>query len=597
VTTPGTHTVIFDLFDGVDASAPVSAHYTVVSAPVVLPVNASLGIIPVNSAHTIVLSISGSVERFVFEFRAEGASNWVTLGNATASPAELVLPAAAFVRSAGAHIVSIRGRTAEQMSAVATIWYVIGAAPPRPEISLAPHQTTPVRIRSTGLTAADRTVGLITRANVSYVRISASTTQGTFSATLGEFSPGPTTVIVPVEAFGTSGGITLAFDVWDGANHGAAKAQVTFTRNTRPTLTVTANWTLPIPPTGPKAAVPIDVKFTGSVLSALSYRIDAGIRINVSTPLRVSIPIDAFEGHLAWNRMHEILFTASDGIEEANASLSYSVRPPTGGAPPSIIVAATPVRFASAGPRRLERTFTVTLSDPEGGPLLVDFAVDEQIWSEPVVWGVGVQELEVPIDAFDGHLRPGPHTIAFRASDGTNSAKTSAHYVVNSPPILAIQQHEIILPGRIGVNVSDVDGDNTKILFRVDASSAWFNVPGADAFHSGAIELIVTSNWTHPPLEKGSHIFHFAAHDGFDMSETVEITVTFGAEVRTHTQSQHPAATEKPHAKANKISGGVIAGIGIGAAIVVGAVFVGVCFLCRRKSERDDYIVAESSVR
>jgi hypothetical protein len=299
---------------------------------------------------------------------------------------------------------------------------------------------------------------------------------------LGEFPPWPAVVTLPAVIFAGRAGtsFTVSFCVFDGVQAAANESIVTFQMNRPLVIPVTANWSLPLPAAGPAGPVTItvqrnDTRFGGS----LWYRFDSSADWT-STGLSTSLIIQPseFTQHLRWNRVHCIEFRASDSLEEGSARLEYRVLAPAGTSSPHISIVAAPLRFGQFRPSWSQRTFSVTVADPGGGPDLVDFSIDVGAWSDLAeLRTLGTQHRTVPAEAFAATFRPGPHNITFRASGGpASTSAATVQYVVNSPPTLALvsatAEHSMAL------SVADADGDPLVVMFSIDARAVWFEAPG-----------------------------------------------------------------------------------------------------------------------
>jgi hypothetical protein len=590
VTTPGTHALYFDLFDGLDASVAVACSYSVIAAPVVAV------IAPANSTFrqidpaVVTLNVSGGEGILRFEYRAEKSSEWISFGNVNAGALfNGSLPSAAFAATVGLHALEVRALDTKQSSAPAVLWYAVGTAiGSAPTIGLAQSQTSVVLVSVAGVSTANRTIALVTVANVSFVRIEFAVDGSVHR--IGAFAPGPVSVTLPTAVFAnrSPGAVfPVAFNVFDGANRAATAATVEFRIGRPIAINISADLPVPFPPTVPTQAIAVTVNSTVSLPTR--YRIDVGEWTNVTlTAGKFQIAPDAFADHLAWTRTHHIVVVVSDGVDAANASLTYEVQPPTSKTSPVITVAGggETRRFDSGGPRRSERTFTLTLADADNGPLLVDFRVDGGEWGEPAVVGVSPREVTVPAAAFEGHLRPGRHSITFRAANAAASANATVSYVVNSPPELAIvgavQGQPLTLPATVSLRPTDADGDQLAIQFSIDGNGLWFPAPAGSAVAGGSvINLAINNSWMQPPLEKGSYTILLAAADGFERSEPVALAVTVGVD--------GPTRTEPPGGQSSGLSVGVVVGIVAGAVFVVALIAVAACLIRKNLARTERY--------
>jgi hypothetical protein len=79
--TPGSHTLFFEVWDGIDLSNPVSLNYSIVTAPILAVVNpaaSNLGRITTGSSHTISLNVTGE-SNVTIQYQLENSSDWVDI--------------------------------------------------------------------------------------------------------------------------------------------------------------------------------------------------------------------------------------------------------------------------------------------------------------------------------------------------------------------------------------------------------------------------------------------------------------------------------------------------------------------------------------
>jgi hypothetical protein len=250
------------------------------------------------------------------------------------------------------------------------------------------------------------------------------------------------------------------------------------------------------------------------------------------------------------------------------------------------------------------RTFSITIGDPDGGPLSVDYKVDSGAWSEPRGFASpGSYSLLLNGSELEANLNAGKHEITFRVSDGFSRVTAAAAISVNSPPTIDLigSGDTLSIPETgsfvetVAFALGDADGDRLMFLYAIDSAIDWrvYN----KSVVGKSVSLRLSENWPSPRFSVGNHTLLFRVSDNFDASGSITVNVRVGGDggspsatggrPRPSTAPSGPVTATVSHpanAGSKAFGAGAIAGIAAGGlGIVIGAIAVVICFRARRR--------------
>jgi hypothetical protein len=263
----------------------------------------------------------------------------------------------------------------------------------------------------------------------------------------------------------------------------------------------------------------------------------------------------------------------------------------------------------STGPTTEQRTFLLTLTDDDNPTLLrLDFALPTGSEITPLGnYAPGSQvSVEVPKERFDAVVVPGQTLqLQFSAWDGFNRSDwLSFNYYINLPATIIVNStgplafQASALGNALELNLTIIDdegGSSYQLKVKFDTQTAWTS--WSSAWRGFGTYSLDRSRFV-PFLSEGQHSLCILVWDGIEdgpplcLNYTVLPSATL-LPLQTRTQlTNDPAADTKTNDDAQEggpLGTGVIAGIAVGAAVVL--ILVGAAVFCiwkRPLKKRED---------
>jgi hypothetical protein len=539
----GAHTIYLSVNDGTDPIGPVLLRYTVTRPPVLNlthPEGGTWGSIGARDPLSLKLTIvTPEREPFQLLYKVDGPTEWQVLAEKVVpnAPQAVSLPSG-FPVTGGLHFVRLRAVAGASSSPLLALSYVVGAMPVVPgRLEVSPGQSLHRRVRPLGPTAAERSVTLRVTGDSAFYRIDYRF-PGQRAVTYGHFPPGPVRVVFPLALFAsllTPGeSFAIEFSAYDGTKTLPGRVEVSYRVNTPPSVRLTPTGPLSFGEAGPSSDLTVRLALGSPDTSTyeVKYAFDGGAWNLLSTSLEQTLTIAEFAPFLQPGLTHAINFSVSDGVDTTSAAILYTVAPPTNHSAPAIELPPrrSDLRFRASGPTLSDRSFDLTVSDPNGGLVAIEYSIDDATFQLAGAFpGTGAATVIVPADYFTPFLSPGTHTLTFRAANEFNGSTAVVRYAVNRAPLLTVVEPTgrlSIVAGSqsqvmVTLAISLLDADQVSVQYRVDPDRVWHIA--ANNVTSSVYVFNLTSDWGDRAFTVGLHHLRLRLDDGLDASEVATV--------------------------------------------------------------------------